>query len=82
MGSHIKSWGFRALILFCSLSILIDVFVLHRHSHFSDHGWHAMDGWNGFYGMLGFIGTALAVLVASIVYRCFAADEDYYHDDF
>lgn len=73
---------FRILIVFAVILVGVDLFVLHRQSHFSGSGLMAMDGWVGFYGLLGFAACAALVVMSRLVGYCLRKHEGFYDDDF
>ena len=77
-----RSTFLKIITICCILVTLIDVFILHRHSHFSDNGLLSIDGLKGFYAGLSFFGTLLIVYISKIIFKLFSANEDYYNDDF
>ena len=70
------------LIPVCLLVNIVDIFFLHRHSHFSDTGVMSMDGINGFYSFLPLFGTVILLIVARFIYNLLSVNEDYYDADF
>lgn len=70
------------LIPVCIIVNIIDIFLLHRHSHFSDSGLMSMDGINGFYSLLPLIGTVILLIIARFIYKLLSVNEDYYDADF
>jgi len=70
------------LVIICLLINGIDVFLLHRHSHFSDTGITSIDGMNGFFSLLGFFGTIILFIFSKFIFKLFSVKEDYYNDDF
>lgn len=77
-----KRPGLILLIAGAVVTLLIDIFILHRHSHFAKSGVYAMDGMNGFYAILAFIGAIILVGIGLLLGRILQVEEDYYHDDF
>lgn len=72
----------NSIIFFCIIVILVDIFLLHRHSHFADSGLYSIDGMNAFFGILSFVGTLIIFFVANLIFKLFSVSEDYYNDDF
>ena len=78
----VKKILWRILIACCIVPVLIEIVFLHRHSHFSDHGWLAIDGAVSFYAMLGFFGCTILIFVAKLLGAVLKVGETYYNDDF
>ena len=76
-----KTW-IQILVFCCVITVLADIFLLHRHSHFAKSGLFSMDGFNGFYAILSLVGSWLLFRVSKIIYSIFSVEEDYYNDDF
>ena len=78
----VKKMLWKILIASCILPVMVELFFLHRHSHFAESGWHAMDGIFSFYAIMGFIGCSILILVAKLLAIFLKAGETYYNDDF
>ena len=75
-----KWWQGRVVIMVAFGSLIAELF-LHRHSHFANAGFYAMDGWFGFYAMVGGIGTGLLLMVGWLLRQWLTRDKEYYSND-
>ena len=70
------------LIPVCLLVNIIDIFFLHRHSHFAESGILSIDGINGFYSALTLFGTIILFIIARFVFKTLSVNKDFYDADF
>ncbi len=59
-------------------SLLLELLLPHRHSHFAPSGLHAIDASFGFFAVLGLVGVVLIAIISNRLGRWLKVKEDYY----